>query len=166
MIFIELKKYVISLVEIVPEKGMILIMENASKALIIAGGVLIVILVLTLFAYINTKMGSGTHNLYSRLEDHDITEFNQKFLNYDGNKNLKIQDVVTLINTANNANINNNIGAHVDVLVDNASYLDKTIDDLNTLLKDKADETYTCNVRVTGKIVSQVTITENPQQNP
>ncbi len=162
MIFIELKKYVISLVEIVPEKGMILIMENASKALIIAGGVLIVILVLTLFAYINTKMGSGTHNLYSRLEDHDITEFNQKFLNYDGNKNLKIQDVVTLINTANNANKNNNIGAQVSVLVNNASYLDKSTDELNKLLMNNADKTYTCNVIVTGKIVSRVEITENP----
>lgn len=162
MIFIELKKYVISLVEIVPEKGMILIMENASKALIIAGGVLIVILVLTLFAYINTKMGSGTHNLYSRLEDHDITEFNQKFLNYDGNKNLKIQDVVTLINTANNANKNNNIGAQVSVLVNNASYLDKSTEKLNELLMNNADKTYTCNVTVTGKIVSKVEITENP----
>ena len=162
MIFIELKKYVISLVEIVPEKGMILIMENASKALIIAGGVLIVILVLTLFAYINTKMGSGTHNLYSRLEDHDITEFNQKFLNYDGNKNLKIQDVVTLINTANNANKNNNIGAQVSVLVNNASYLGKSTDELNKLLMNNADKTYTCNVIVTGKIVSRVEITENP----
>lgn len=141
-------------------------MENASKALIIAGGVLIVILVLTLFAYINTKMGSGTSNLYSRLEDRNITEFNQKFLNYDENNHLRIQEVVSLINMAKNANINNNIGAHVDVLVDNASYLDKTTDDLNTLLKDKADETYTCNVTVTGKIVSQVTITENSQQNP
>ena len=162
MIFIELKKYVIPLVEIVPEKGMILIMENASKALIIAGGVLIVILVLTVFAYINTKMGSGTHNLYSRLEDHDITEFNQKFLNYDGNKNLKIQDVVTLINTANNANKNNNIGAQVSVLVNNASYLDKSTDELNKLLMNNADKTYTCNVIVTGKIVSRVEITENP----
>ncbi len=141
-------------------------MENASKALIIAGGVLIVILVLTLFAYINTKMGSGTSNLYSKLEDRNITEFNQKFLNYDENNHLRIQEVVSLINMAKNANINNNIGAHVDVLVDNANYLDKTTDDLNTLLKDKADETYTCNVTVTGKIVSQVTITENPQQNP
>ncbi len=137
-------------------------MENASKALIIAGGVLIVILVLTLFAYINTKMGSGTHNLYSRLEDHDITEFNQKFLNYDGNKNLKIQDVVTLINTANNANKNNNIGAQVSVLVNNASYLDKSTDELNKLLMNNADKTYTCNVIVTGKIVSRVEITENP----
>lgn len=137
-------------------------MENASKALIIAGGVLIVILVLTLFAYINTKMGSGTHNLYSRLEDHDITEFNQKFLNYDGNKNLKIQDVVTLINTANNANKNNNIGAQVSVLVNNASYLDKSTDELNELLMNNADKTYTCNVTVTGKIVSKVEITENP----
>ena len=136
-------------------------MENASKALIIAGGVLIVILVLTLFAYINTKMGSGTHNLYSRLEDHDITEFNQKFLNYDGNKNLKIQDVVTLINTANNANKNNNIGAQVSVLVNNASYLDKSTDELNKLLMNNADKTYTCNVIVTGKIVSRVEITEN-----
>lgn len=137
-------------------------MGNASKALIIAGGVLIVILVLTLFAYINTKMGSGTHNLYSRLEDHDITEFNQKFLNYDGNKNLKIQDVVTLINTANNANKNNNIGAQVSVLVNNASYLDKSTDELNKLLMNNADKTYTCNVIVTGKIVSRVEITENP----
>lgn len=137
-------------------------MENASKALIIAGGILIVILVLTLFAYINTKMGSGTHNLYSRLEDHDITEFNQKFLNYDGNKNLKIQDVVTLINTANNANKNNNIGAQVSVLVNNASYLDKSTDELNKLLMNNADKTYTCNVIVTGKIVSRVEITENP----
>lgn len=159
MIFIELKKYVISLVEIVPEKGMILIMENASKALIIAGGVLIVILVLTLFAYINTKMGSGTHNLYSRLEDHDITEFNQKFLNYDGNNNLKIQDVVTLINTANNANKNNNIGAYVDVKQNNVSLLTSNI---NQLLEDNADKTYKCDVTVTGKIVSRVEITENP----
>lgn len=141
-------------------------MENASKALIIAGGILIVILVLTLFAYINTKMGSGTHNLYSRLEDHDITEFNQKFLNYDGNKNLKIQDVVTLINTANNANKNNNIGAQVSVFVNNASYLDKSTDELNKLLMNNADKTYTCNVIVTGKIVSKVEITENPPENP
>lgn len=141
-------------------------MENASKALIIAGGVLIVILVLTLFAYINTKMGGSTHNLYSKLEDHDITEFNQKFLNYDERDNLKIQDVVTLINTANNANKNNNIGAQVDVLVNNTSYLDKSTDDLNTLLKNKADKTYTCKVKVIGKIVSEVKITENPPENP
>ena len=134
-------------------------MENASKALIIAGGVLIVILVLTLFAYINTKMGSGTHNLYSRLEDHDITEFNQKFLNYDGNNNLKIQDVVTLINTANNANKNNNIGAYVDVKQNNVSLLTSNI---NQLLEDNADKTYKCDVTVTGKIVSRVEITENP----
>lgn len=137
-------------------------MENASKALIIAGGVLIVILVLTLFAYINTKMGSGTHNLYSRLEDHDITEFNQKFLNYDDNNNLKIQDVVTLINTADNANKNNNIGAQVSVSVNNTSYLNKSTDELNELLMNNADKTYTCNVTVTGKIVSNVEITENP----
>lgn len=137
-------------------------MENASKALIIAGGVLIVILVLTLFAYINTKMGSGTSNLYSRLEDRNITEFNQKFLNYHENNHLRIQEVVSLINMAKNANINNNIGAHVDVLVDNASYLDKSTDELNELLMVNADKTYTCKVTVTGKIVSKVEITENP----
>ena len=143
-------------------------MENASKALIIAGGVLIVILVLTLFAYINTKMGSGTRNLYSKLEERNITEFNQKFLNYDGNNHLRIQEVVSLINMAENANRNNNIGARVQVLVNNADYLNKSTDELNRLLKDEADKTYTCNVTVTvtGKIVSLVTITENPPQNP
>ena len=59
-------------------------MENASKALLIAAGVLIAILILTLFSYLMRQMGSSTSGIYSKLSQREITEFNQKFLNYEG----------------------------------------------------------------------------------
>ena len=81
-------------------------MENASKALLIAGGVLIAILLLTLFSYLFRQMASSTSNIYENLEKHEITEFNQQFLNYEGRgvetgkSPLKVQDVASLINLA------------------------------------------------------------------
>ena len=42
-------------------------MENASKALLIAGGVLIAILLLTLFSYLFRQMASSTSNIYENL---------------------------------------------------------------------------------------------------
>ena len=53
-------------------------MENASKALLISAGVLIAILLLTLFSYLMRQMGDSTSGIYSTLSQHEITEFNQK----------------------------------------------------------------------------------------
>ena len=58
-------------------------MENASKALIMAGGVLLAMLLLSLGTYLFKNMGVSSSNVYSKLEESDITEFNQQFLNYD-----------------------------------------------------------------------------------
>lgn len=54
-------------------------MENASKALLISAGVLIAILLLTLFSYLMRQMGGSTYGIYSKLSQREITEFNQKF---------------------------------------------------------------------------------------
>ncbi len=96
-------------------------MENASRALIMAGGVLIAILLLTLFSYLFGQMASGTSSVYQTIEKHEIDEFNQQFLNYEGRGKtplhrktetgedeiyynyLKPQDVATLLNLAQNA---------------------------------------------------------------
>lgn len=77
-------------------------MENAAKAILIAGGVLIAILLLTLFSYLFRQMGEDTADIYTTLEQSEIAEFNQKFLNYDWKvtgegKALSVQDVATLI---------------------------------------------------------------------
>lgn len=96
-------------------------MENASKALLIAAGVLIAILILTLFSYLMRQMGSSTSGIYSKLSQREITEFNQKFLNYEGRgiysvgkdnegndlyNPLTVQDVATLINLARDSKEN------------------------------------------------------------
>ena len=88
-------------------------MENASKALLIAGGVLIAILILTLFAYLFGQMAENTSNIYNTIEQSEIAEFNQKFINYEGrgigelsDKPLTVQDVATLINLAQDNNKN------------------------------------------------------------
>lgn len=90
-------------------------MENASKALLIAGGVLIAILLLTLFSYLFTQMASSTSSIYNSMSKHEIDEFNQQFLNYEGKKELTAQDVETLINLAEDARKNKKIDVQIVV---------------------------------------------------
>lgn len=93
-------------------------MENASKALLIAGGVLIAILVMTLGIYFSRMIADHSARVYAQLEESRRTEFNQKFLNYDinhrkedgsSNTDLTIQDVVTIVNLAQSSNISNGL---------------------------------------------------------
>ncbi len=100
-------------------------MENASKALLIAASVLIGILLLTLFAYVYTKLRTDTSEIYSALNRPEISKFNQKFLNYEGRQDLSIQDVVTIVNLAKDNNEMQRKQTTVKVLV-NRSELGST----------------------------------------
>ena len=107
-------------------------MENASKALLMAGGMLIAILLLTLFTYLMRQTGESTANIYSTLSQSEISEFNQQFLNYEGrginfvedayhNKiydPLSVQEVVTLINLAKHNNKNNKLPTKIAIYLD------------------------------------------------
>ena len=124
-------------------------MENASKALLIAGGFLITILLLTLFSYLYTRMAENTAHIQESLEKHEISEFNQQFLNYEGRGErtgstpLTSQDVATLINLAKDNNENQKFPTQVAIylgskndannLVDSRTYIEwldtnKTLD--------------------------------------
>jgi hypothetical protein len=140
-------------------------MENASKALLIAGGVLLMILVLSVANYIFREISANASDIYSDLEESEITEFNQKFLNYEGRTDLNIQDVVTIINIAKDNDVTGKIPTSVIVKVDNAEWQTKTTKELNELLKNDIDSKYTCsavNYNSNSKIVSTVIITTNP----
>ena len=106
-------------------------MENASKALLIAGGVLIAILVASLGVYFSRNIADFTSKTYKQLEEHERTEFNQQFLNYNGKNDLTIQDIVTIVNLAKDSNKNNGLedidatndySLYVTVVFDNSSY--------------------------------------------
>ena len=130
-------------------------MENASKALLIAGGVLIAILLLTLFSYLFSHMASSTSSIYDTIEKHEISEFNQQFFNYEGRgvssriSPLTIQDVATLINLAQDSEKNSKFRTKVEIrlngtnIAETQSSEDWLKNNLNTNLKYKCTEVHT-----------------------
>ena len=139
-------------------------MENASKALLIAGGMLLLILVLSFATLLFRRMGAQSSDFYKDMSDTEIYEFNQKFFNYERN-DLKIQDVISVINLAKDTNDReivpvtievNYLGSVLDLKnVDTKKMLSDSINDINTR--------YTCSVDYSEKsnYVGKITIIKN-----
>lgn len=72
-------------------------MENASKALIIAGAILLSILIIALGMFILTKATSSA-DVSTALTENEIQAFNKKFENYAGNQ--LGSNVISLISVA------------------------------------------------------------------
>lgn len=80
-------------------------MENASKALLMAAGVLIGILILSLAVYLFVSFGSTSAELHKQNEAQQIAQFNSQFTSYEGKEGLTIYDVITVANLATESNI-------------------------------------------------------------
>ena len=78
-------------------------MENASKALIIAGAILLAILLISLGIMIFTQAQDTVTN--SGMSEAELQSFNSKFLKYEGN--MKGTMVKSLIQEVNSGNENN-----------------------------------------------------------
>ena len=79
-------------------------MDNASKALIIAGGMLIAIMVASLFVYLFTTYGNYAENMYDRINQRQLTEANNEYTKYEGASDNTIYDVITVANKAKDHN--------------------------------------------------------------
>lgn len=80
-------------------------MENASKALLMAAGVLIGILILSLAVYLFASFGSTSAELHKQKEEQQINQFNTQFTSYVEKEEVNIYDVVTVANLATETNI-------------------------------------------------------------
>ena len=80
-------------------------MENATKALIMAAGVLISIMILSLAVYLVITFGSISANVHEKNEENETLAFNEQFYKYSGNEKLSIYDIVTVANYARNNNM-------------------------------------------------------------
>ena len=94
-------------------------MENASKALIMAGGILIAILGMSLFVYLIVSFGATSDKIHDQNAQTQITEFNAQFTKYQGRTNITIYDVVSVANLAIDYNKNNNTKIEVYLNNDN-----------------------------------------------
>ena len=137
-------------------------MENASKALLMAGGVLIGILILSLAAYLFVDFGSTSAEIHRQNEEKQITEFNSKFTSYEGyftvdehdNKiwQITIYDIITIAGYAKENNTYNKGVTEEQIIVQvngrqiqsnnneqNQNLIREFIND-GTLIKFKCDE--------------------------
>lgn len=74
-------------------------MENATKALLIAGGVLIAILIITVMVMLFNSTGNVSRSYNDRIETEEVTKFNANFTQYL-RQDLTIHDVISICNFA------------------------------------------------------------------
>ena len=79
-------------------------MENASKALLMAGGVLLGILILSLAVYLFSNFGGASSRIHDNIEENQTAQFNSQFTKYVGNENVTIYDVISMANLATENN--------------------------------------------------------------
>ena len=108
-------------------------MENASKALIIAGAILLAILIISLGIMIYNQASGVVNN--NAISEVDVTSFNQKFTQYEGD-NIR--------------------GAQVDALLDqirtnNVTYQDDTSRQVQ--LEVKSGTNWTSNTLPSGNLI-------------
>ena len=123
-------------------------MENASKALIFVGEILIGVLILSLASYIIIQFGSFSKNINEQMSAAEIRSFNVKFTSFSERANISMQEIATISNFAkqsnNRYNANPGDAYYVDVRIDGESVLD---DSINEFLEDnKNTKYYSCNI--------------------
>ena len=74
-------------------------MENATKALLMAAGVLIAILIISMFVLVLRKTGNVSKTYDSTVSSEEVTIFNNNFTQYLGKK-ITIHEAITITNFA------------------------------------------------------------------
>lgn len=78
-------------------------MENASKALLIAGGVLLSLIVLSVLVMVQRTVGDNLKQQDDTVAAEQLANFNMKYKSYD--KNIRGIDIRSLINMADDDNL-------------------------------------------------------------
>ncbi len=85
-------------------------MENASKALIMAGGILVGLLIISLAVYLFVDFGKTASDINNQNAEQQVVEFNSRFVKYesnkdkDGNWQTTIYDIISLAGYAKENN--------------------------------------------------------------
>lgn len=95
-------------------------MENASKALIIAGAILISILLISIGILVMNSTNGVTDTMTGQMDATAIQSFNSKFEQYAGN-NKRGSDVKSLISVVSSSNAANQDNPDMQVLINGVS---------------------------------------------
>ena len=122
-------------------------MENASKALLIAGGVLIAMIIASFGVYLYGVYHSHAENVMNKLTESQITEFNAKFTAFEG-RDLTTNEVISVMNLVKENNTNSyNYNNIIEINDSECKWTvgTKTYDINSTLTKNSNDYEKICN---------------------
>lgn len=118
-------------------------MENTTKALIMAAGVLLAIIILSLTIYLVNSFKSFTQEYNENLEKQQLDKFNSNFTVFQGRNNIAMHEITTLVNLAKKFNTTNNLtkddsqyihiyakikNQTIDLTLKNNSFIDSLLD--------------------------------------
>lgn len=136
-------------------------MENASKALIIAGAILLSILLISLGIIIYSQGSEAVKK--SGMEDMNISSFNKKFTDYEGDK-VKGSKVNALLQEVIASNVNPENTDRKITVIDSSSSNKVSISGY-TQITNSADTSKTykvkCSYDATTALVNKITIQRN-----
>lgn len=147
-------------------------MENATKALLIAAAVLVVILIISLGMSLFNMASEQVDNA-GDLSEYEIQQFNDKFLKYEGT-NVSGSDVNALIKTAFNHNQsqedastrvtvkNDKTGTGAKTYVNGVSFVGTASPDQ---VSTGSRYTVKCTYNTASKLITTITITANTNTN-
>lgn len=130
-------------------------MENASKALLMAAGVLIGILVLSLAVYLFITFGASSREINARIEDAQLTKFNAQFNVYADRDDITIYDIISLMNLAkeNNDYYENNDNYKISIVLKSPiEHSTKNAQDLEDSEKQELIEEYSSVYESNGEL--------------
>ena len=84
-------------------------MENASKALLMAAGVLIGVLILSLAVFLFVSFGGTSAKIHETVQKNQLAKFNTQFTNYETKESVTIYDIVSVANLATENNRENQL---------------------------------------------------------
>lgn len=114
-------------------------MENASKAILIAGGVLLAIIIATIAIVLNNTFSKSADSYNGRFNATQLQTLNSDFESFIGREDITAQEIVTLINLA--LEYDKQKGIKINILVNGILYNNQ-----NTIefIKDNQENLFTC----------------------
>lgn len=143
-------------------------MENASKALIIAGAILLAILIISLGIFVFNQASEVTKS--SNLSEVEVLQFNEKFTSFEGTnvKGSEVNSLLTRIvqnNVANQEDKSKQVKLSVESNNWQGTVPPKGQEPVNTTTKAQTGKTYSVNCEIDGKtgLVTHININDAVQ---
>lgn len=115
-------------------------MENASKALLMAGGVLIAIIVISIGVFLFLSYGEIGSNYEETTATNEVMKYNTNFTKFLGRQDITIQEIVSTISFADNNEIR--AGVVTKVFIRNSVQNGKSDEELTELITSNSGKLY------------------------